>query len=334
MLKVQSNNSIFKSKNLLLWSMIQTLLQNLLSKQQQNSLSIGYGHIVAEKTPPYYYESITPFAFRKQIQFFKKHYQIIGLHEALSKLQLGESLNKCMILTFDDGFRCCYEVIAPILKEEQITATFFINTGTLDNEYLMWRNQLFVIKNKVSNQQLKSVLKAFNQKHTTRLTPKNLLAKSKNWAYLGQEILIQRLWKACSLPTPAEFLEEHRPYMTTPQVQTLLNAGFSIGGHTDSHPICTKLNTQELEIEIIESNQQLEAIFDVNILAFAYPFGERPKARFEQKIVQNSRLLTLLGVEEQFNNRTNPLHWERFKLEKSLFRTLLNRSILGVTNKW
>jgi peptidoglycan/xylan/chitin deacetylase (PgdA/CDA1 family) len=36
-----------------------------------------------------------------------------------------ESLYRKLVLTFDDGFRENYDVIATILKEKGITATFF-----------------------------------------------------------------------------------------------------------------------------------------------------------------------------------------------------------------
>ena len=117
--------------------MLTNILQKINQQLQGESLSIAYSHIVAPKTPLYYYESIPPKAFQTQIQFFKKHYNIIGLHEALTKVHHNESLKNHLVLTFDDGYKSCYDYIAPILVEENATATFFLNTATLDNQHLM-----------------------------------------------------------------------------------------------------------------------------------------------------------------------------------------------------
>ena len=45
------------------------------------------------------------------------------------------------LLTFDDGLSECYQVVAPILKEKGIPATFFLCSAFVDNHELAYRFQ-------------------------------------------------------------------------------------------------------------------------------------------------------------------------------------------------
>ena len=46
-----------------------------------------------------------------------------------------------VFLSFDDGLREVYTIIAPILKERGLPATFFITTDFIDNKKLFYRNK-------------------------------------------------------------------------------------------------------------------------------------------------------------------------------------------------
>jgi len=61
-------------------------------------------------------------------------------------------------------------------------------------------------------------------------------------------------------------------YMNKEQIRELYAAGWEIGSHSLSHADLTK-HTDRQEAEIIESKKKLEALLDVPIYTFAYPFG-------------------------------------------------------------
>lgn len=65
--------------------------------------------------------------FRQQVCWLKANTQIVSLTELLAK-----SLKKNTVevaLTFDDGYACLHDIVLPILKTENATATVYINTG-------------------------------------------------------------------------------------------------------------------------------------------------------------------------------------------------------------
>lgn len=76
--------------------------------------------------------SISPRVFRPLCQHWKQNYQVVPLEEILKRLQdpaqppaQGPSL---LAITFDDGYADNAEIAAPILRELQLPATFFITT--------------------------------------------------------------------------------------------------------------------------------------------------------------------------------------------------------------
>lgn len=74
--------------------------------------------------------------FKEKMMWIHEHYKIVTLDELLSK-----TLNTpCLAITFDDGYSCWYEKAAPILKELNIPATFFVCSGFigLKGEQLRW----------------------------------------------------------------------------------------------------------------------------------------------------------------------------------------------------
>ena len=124
------------------------IFKNLL-EFRSNSLRIVYYHMVSDRNHAYYFndKSISVDQFVKQIGILKKFFDVISLNEALMMLKSGQPLFNKLVITFDDGFRECSTVVAPILLEESVTATFFLIGNCLNNNDLMWRNKLLILQN-------------------------------------------------------------------------------------------------------------------------------------------------------------------------------------------
>jgi peptidoglycan/xylan/chitin deacetylase (PgdA/CDA1 family) len=64
-------------------------------------------------------------------------------------------------------------------------------------------------------------------------------------------------------------------YLTVDQIKEMAAAGWEIGSHTLSHPIdFLFLDSPQLRSEIVDSRKRLEALLDLPVLTFAYPFGD------------------------------------------------------------
>lgn len=74
--------------------------------------------------------------FKEKMMWLREHYKIVTLDELLYKTSNALRL----AITFDDGYSCWHEKVAPILKELNIPATFFVSSGFigLEGEQLRW----------------------------------------------------------------------------------------------------------------------------------------------------------------------------------------------------
>jgi peptidoglycan/xylan/chitin deacetylase (PgdA/CDA1 family) len=76
--------------------------------------------------------------FERYCAFFKKHFDVVPLHEIVDRLERGKKLNGELAITFDDGYRDNYENAAPVLLKLALPATFFVVTKWIGSETVPW----------------------------------------------------------------------------------------------------------------------------------------------------------------------------------------------------
>ena len=333
------NNILFFNVSILMKT---TSLVKLLLNYKSDSLRILYYHIVTEKNQPYYFDnkSITPKEFECQINFLKKHYEIISLSEAMLYAKEKKSLKKKLVLTFDDGFTENHTVIAPILSKNNLSAVFYLMSNCIDNKDLMWRNKLLLI-NKVDRNNLDNGIKLISKKYKLETKrSRNLMEWS--FKYFPMDVkdeIVNLLWKLTLDIGVEEYLEKNEPYLTSKQIVELNSQGFEFGSHSMSHPIFSKLTYQEFEHEIVNSKIEIEKIIKKNISSFSYPFGNRAPLNFEEKFLSDNpnSIDMFLGTKSKLKNTNRTISsWERDNLEFSneiaLSRFLIVPAIRAILN--
>src|SRR5262249_25989232 len=71
------------------------------------------------------------------------------------------------------------------------------------------------------------------------------------------------------------------PLMNWPQIQQLVQWGFSVGSHTITHPELAALSLEDARHEIVHSRQILETQLSRPVTTFCYPFGEWNEATYD-----------------------------------------------------
>jgi peptidoglycan/xylan/chitin deacetylase (PgdA/CDA1 family) len=87
--------------------------------------------------------TVTPAAFEQQMDYlFSEGYSTIDLSQLVDALLTGALLPpKPVVLTFDDGYSDHYTTVFPTMRARGQTGTFFVITGTADQNvtgYLNW----------------------------------------------------------------------------------------------------------------------------------------------------------------------------------------------------
>ena len=229
---------------------------------------IPFYHIVSEEDCPhikylYRYKNIRE--FEQDLDYLTKHYLPVGA-EALPDILAGKYKGKkIMLLTFDDGLRQMYDIVAPILLRKGIPATFFLNTDFIDNKALMFRYKASLLKS--LNQGTDLIFEAGSDKE---------LEAHMNTTFAGEF---------------DSFLRGYKPYMDFHQVKSLVSQGFTIGAHSCSHPYYEDLRIDGQLSETFDCMDILQKDFGIKEKLFAFPFTDHGVSKaFFEKIFADGRI--------------------------------------------
>lgn len=239
--------------------------------------------------------------FLDQIKMLEKNFEIISPKQALdfSYGRFRPAEKTGLLITFDDGLSDHY-LAAKILKERQIKGLFFIPTCILiDN---LPANPV-IIHYILAVYGIAGFLKEYNKVRASmglenqEINPKNgknqweIIARIKTeFKYeldhkTAREILLC-IYKASMLKDYPDAMKVM--HLSHRQVVEILEMGHSIGVHTHSHLSvgASKLNTEEINREIIFPQKYLEEIFQTEVSAFSYPFGEEKDCLTTEKLLK------------------------------------------------
>lgn len=253
---------------------------------------LPFYHLVSDRKHPFQYNYEYPSVerFEADLDFLLKNFKPISL----KKLYKGKKLDQAFHLTFDDGLRECYEIVAPILKRKGIPATFFVNPAFVDNHDLFHRYKVAVLHQFFEKIGVKSELQK---------TYADLLSLDQTAEDVGID------WN--------EYLDKEKPYMTLEQLQQLKKNGFTIGAHSWDHPEFWLLDEERQLDEIRESMEWLEANLAPEIKAFAFPFTDFGVSNYVFEAIRRERLCDITFGTAGLKSDTQPKHFQRLPMESA-----------------
>lgn len=250
-------------------------LQRLISLTGVN-LILPFYHTVSDVDLPHIkhlYPVLNTKRFREDLDFLLRRFKPVSSEELISIL--GEkSLNSPhFFLSFDDGLSQVYHVIAPILKEKGVPATFFLNTDFIDNKGMFYRLKTSLLiekleKQKPSNSLVKEINQVFSKSNIRFENPASLLKIS----YQSKEVL-DELAQLLQVNF-AQYLRENTPYLNSSEIKSLISQGFSFGAHSCSHPYYYLLSETEQLRETLHSLEFLQKNFNVKERLFSFPYTD------------------------------------------------------------
>ena len=80
------------------------------------------------KDPANDYSTVSPAAFREQMQYLKHNYQVLRLQDAVKVAGARGWSGRAVAITFDDGYQDNATIAAPILRALGLPACFFVAT--------------------------------------------------------------------------------------------------------------------------------------------------------------------------------------------------------------
>ncbi|MGM9837769.1 MAG: polysaccharide deacetylase family protein [Paludibacteraceae bacterium] len=211
-------------------------------------------------------------------------------------------------ISFDDGFKDIYQYAFPIFKKYAIPFTIYLTTDFPDGKANLWWIRLEQIIEThtqivLSNGQ-SFACETIEQKQST------------------YERICKQIYDSSSTPTEA-FYVLLASYVVTAkwnstsytlswsELQEMLDSGLlTIGSHTITHPMLTKIDMANIQQELLDSKQRTEQMLPVRVRHFSYPHSAM-SAMVEKEVGKAGYLSATLGYGGTIRKNDNPYVWNR-----------------------
>ncbi|HEX2092916.1 MAG TPA: polysaccharide deacetylase family protein [Longimicrobiaceae bacterium] len=240
-------------------------------------------HVVSDRRLPhvrhlYPYKSVEQ--FEADLLYLKRRFRVVSYPEIVEAGESGRGLGPGAVhLSFDDGYAECFSVVRPILLKHGVPCTFFVTTDALDNRWMIAFNRVSLCIETMAGLgtgELAAVLREVERDAGTPLPDASAFGAWIRSAIRapdsGAEEVLDRVCARLGVDV-AGFLHRERPYLTVEEVRQLASEGFTVGGHTRTHPrLGSTTGTQRIESEIVESCRVVAEITGAERVPFAFPY--------------------------------------------------------------
>jgi len=208
-------------------------------------------------------------------------YRTMTVGSMVSALEKGEVPADRVVLTFDDGYRDNHDVLLPILKEREATATIYVQTGPMKG-HLNWLHHYFWVLHKVGPHKLGEMIAAkldrkHQQRDLTTLPDGDVAAEYQLKRLLKYEVTAEdrdRTLAEAFADVGGQDGELARSvYLGPDECRALDEAGVELGAHTVNHLVLSSLEPSHQRREIEGSLRDLESWLGHGVPSFAYPYG-------------------------------------------------------------
>jgi peptidoglycan/xylan/chitin deacetylase (PgdA/CDA1 family) len=219
--------------------------------------------------------------FRMHMAFLRDHYSVVSLDRLVGMIRSEEEVKPHAIaISLDDGYRSVYELALPVLREFEIPATVFLATDFIENGHHLMTNRIAYSLMTTSCTRLTldvgSPLELDLSDTGQRLRSARLLkgtVKSMPWDAVEDLVLQLEERTSASLSATSQVPDVFRP-LTWNQIREMQKTGLiSVGSHTHTHAILSRVAPDRIRFELSESKRLIEDRCGVTTRLFCYPNG-------------------------------------------------------------
>lgn len=210
-------------------------------------------------------------AFEQQLLFLRRHFSVVPIQTIVEHLEARTSASRREVaLTFDDGLRNNATIVYPILERLGVPATFFVCPGLMDRGNWQWPYEVRSRIGRLSGSERREFASAIGAPDPE---PDALEEWMKD-RHLDRRCAVEAALRART-PHFAASPEERVAFdtMSWDELRGLDPGLITVGSHTLTHPILTRLDPQDVWAEVVESKRVLEDRLGRPVEYFCYPDG-------------------------------------------------------------
>ncbi len=331
------------------------LLERTRNRLNRRGLILMYHRVIKLDFDPRQL-SVSPDHFKEHLQIIKKYGRTVQMQEMGRNLKRFSFGKKEIVVTLDDGYGDNFQLARPILQRYDVSAVFFIITGSIGCRDEFFRDSLeqiilapktlpgiFEVTLSGRLYRWRTISEGPCQKvdysEDIKELPENDVILSRSMLYRVLTQILSTLsvearknalkqvaqWAGQTLTTRKHYLP-----MTVNELVSLAKCPpFEIGAHTVSHPFLSNLPLQEQEEEIGRSKFDLEDKISRKVDSFSYPHGiySNETVKIVERLkFQNACTVVARTVERKANPYLLPrflvLDWNGDEFEQQLHNWL------------
>ncbi|MFQ5638057.1 MAG: polysaccharide deacetylase family protein [bacterium] len=215
--------------------------------------------------------SATPKLFERQMSFLAQNYNVVSMQEILDSVAGTKPLpRKTVLVTFDDAYRDFAENAWPILQRLRLPVTVFVPTAYPDQpKRMFWwdkLHQVFTGNDRLESTPVGAISLKTDEERRDGL--KRLQGYIKKCPHEKALQIVDELFDKCAdgkavLPNVLGWQE----------LRQLANDGVTLGAHTQTHPVLTRIHPEKAKSEMLGSQSDLQREIGDVLPIFSYPDG-------------------------------------------------------------
>lgn len=253
-------------------------------------LAVNFHYVGMSKMPYPGIHGLDVEAFRAVLAELVRVHQFVSLPEIMKAVRHGGVLpERACLLTFDDGLRCHFDVVLPIIDELDIPAAFFVATAPLEHGKALTVHRAHFARANLGDHEILTLLAKWYEQGGLQVHPDAIGEEKVRQCYPYDDkdgARVKYLFNYVVAPEVAEglldrlfaqmgmrediFVDQY--YMTPAMIQELAQRDM-VGSHTARHINLAALSSEEVKNELQESKVVLERIGGRPVQAISYPFG-------------------------------------------------------------
>jgi peptidoglycan/xylan/chitin deacetylase (PgdA/CDA1 family) len=229
-------------------------------------------HRVNDDADPFF-PALATDVFERQMALIARTYVVLPVEELVERMGRGDLPRHAVAITFDDGYRDNLTHAAPILARYGLRATVFLTTGLIGTGDVAWFDRIAGA--------FKGTRADAYRAPWGEVLP--LQTEAARLAGLGQLVDYMKRVSDDEVRRTVETLQVElgvseesglkSSMLSWDDVDALGGMGFTIGAHTVSHPILSRVSLDRAQAEIRDSRAMIAAACGRAPRAFAYPNG-------------------------------------------------------------
>ena len=221
-----------------------------------------------------------PAILRQHLELLRRHrFNLVPLAELVRRLREHEPLDRRTVaFTMDDGYADFGRVAAPIFEAYDCPVTLFVTTGFVDGDVWMWWDQITHVLLETPHSSLSLDASGLRLRERWSSTPDRIAAAERIAEALksvpddAKWATIEAVGAALGVPIPRTPPTEYAP-MTWDEIRACERGVTTIGPHTVTHPILTRIDAARAASEIGGAWTRLTQMLSAPIPIFCYPNG-------------------------------------------------------------